>query len=95
MTYTSMVPYLKGIYLSLNSWRQGRDVEGWADQKRKRGCQGGNAHPDGNPPEWVETVPRLKSVLEALMELTSFKDPPRIPVHPTSSEATYIVGDAS
>ena len=28
MTYTSMVPYLKGIYLSLNSWRQGRDVYG-------------------------------------------------------------------
>jgi len=32
MTYTYMVPYLKGIYLSLNSWRQGRDSYGWADQ---------------------------------------------------------------
>ena len=28
-TYTSLVPYLKGIYLTLNSWRNGQDVEGW------------------------------------------------------------------
>ena len=28
-TYTSMVPYLKGIHLTLDSWRKGRDEEGW------------------------------------------------------------------
>ena len=27
-TYTSIVPYLKGIYLMLNSWKYGRDEEG-------------------------------------------------------------------
>ena len=53
MTYTSMVPYLKGIYLSLNSWRQGRNIDGWADQKRKSGSQQANTYPDGNAPKWV------------------------------------------
>jgi len=28
-TYPSMVPYLKGIHLTLDGWRPGRDVEGW------------------------------------------------------------------
>ena len=27
-TYRSMIPYLKGIHLSLDSWREGRDVDG-------------------------------------------------------------------
>ncbi len=29
MTFEDMVPYLKGFYLTLNSWRQGRDAEDW------------------------------------------------------------------
>ena len=29
MTYRSLMPYLKDIYLSLNSWRKGRDEHGW------------------------------------------------------------------
>jgi hypothetical protein len=33
MTYTSLIPYLKGIYLTLNSWRPDRDKEGWKDPK--------------------------------------------------------------
>ena len=28
-TYTAMVPFLKGFHLSLESWRDNRDVEGW------------------------------------------------------------------
>lgn len=28
-TYTSLTPYLKGIHLTLDSWREGRDAEGW------------------------------------------------------------------
>ena len=28
-TYTSIVPYLKGIHLTLDSWREGRDLDGW------------------------------------------------------------------
>lgn len=32
-TYTSLVPYLKGIYLTLNSWQKGQDREGWGLQR--------------------------------------------------------------
>jgi len=35
-TYTYMVPYLKGIYLTLNSWREGRDKMGWKILKQQR-----------------------------------------------------------
>ena len=103
MTYTSMVPYLKGIYLTLNSWREGRDREGWPDASRKRlfdeGIDKNRVAPDLRPkkghPVWSKTVPRLKDDLLALMRLTSYEDPPLIPVRPTNSEACYVVGDAS
>jgi hypothetical protein len=32
MTYTSIIPYLKGIYLTLNSWRRNRNKEGWKEK---------------------------------------------------------------
>ena len=50
---------------------------------------------DGNPPVWVNTVPRLKADMKALTEMTIQKKPPRVPVRPTNSKATYVVGDAS
>ena len=28
-TYPAMVPYLKGIHLTLDGWQKGRDNEGW------------------------------------------------------------------
>ena len=39
--YGSMVPYLKGIYLTLNCWRPGRDEEGWVSQALKEAALGG------------------------------------------------------
>ena len=38
-TYPSMVPYLKGIHATIDSWRPGRDCDGWkirGSGKRKR-----------------------------------------------------------
>ena len=36
-TYPALMPYMKGIYLTLNSWRPQRDEEGWKNpNKRKR-----------------------------------------------------------
>ena len=29
MTYEKIKPFLRGFYLTLNSWRKGRDKEGW------------------------------------------------------------------
>ena len=34
-TYTSFVPYLKGIHLTLDSWRSNRDTEGWKSKPGK------------------------------------------------------------
>ena len=50
-TYTGLVPYLKGIYLTLNSWREGRDKEGWMTPEAKRKIRMGTKQPDANPPE--------------------------------------------
>ena len=33
-TYTSFVPYLKGIHLTLDSWRKNRDEDGWKEKKK-------------------------------------------------------------
>ena len=30
-TYPSMIPYLKGIHLTIEHWRDDRDAEGWPD----------------------------------------------------------------
>ena len=103
MTYTSMVPYLKGIYLTLNSWREGRDAEGWADEEMKwqvdeagdKNRVAPNFLSNKGHPVWSKAVPRLKDDLRALMRLTSHEDPPMLPVRPTNSEACYVVGDAS
>ena len=91
-TYTSMVPYLKGIYLTLNSWRHGRNDEGWTIPKAYREDVESR---DELPPEYVNCVPRLKCDVDALMELTSEENPPDIPVRATNPAAIYLVGDAS
>jgi hypothetical protein len=33
--YPAMKPYLKGIHLTLNSWRKGRDAEGWKKRRQE------------------------------------------------------------
>ena len=34
-TFTQMVPYLKGIHHTLESWRLGRDKDGWKLNKNE------------------------------------------------------------
>ena len=98
MTYTSMIPYLKGIYLTLNSWRGNRNKDGWKDtKKRKRDLETDQASPEvyEPPPTWVSAVPRLKLDISALMELTCLENPPDVPIRAVEPNATYLVGDAS
>ena len=87
-------PYLKGIYLTLNSWRPGKTVDGWPLPGFERDLVE-VAKDHLVPPTWVMIVPRLKSDLEALLELTSYVDPPEIPVRSSLRWATYVIGDAS
>jgi hypothetical protein len=75
--YPSLVPYLKGIHLTLDSWRSDRNKDGWkrlrADMEQLRR--------DGYPeepmkalsdeaPSLVIPVPRLEQDLRALLALT-------------------------
>ena len=97
LTYTSLMPYLKGIYLSLNSWRPGRDEFGWSSSKLRDAARM-ELLADMRLqrfPEWIKAVPRLQSDLKALMELTRMKDPPFVPMRATNPKAVFLVGDAS
>jgi hypothetical protein len=49
-TYPSMIPYLKGIHATIDSWRSGRDADGWKLKKRKE--SGGD--PASSPEEFDE-----------------------------------------
>ena len=95
MTYKSMVPYLKGIYLTLNAWRPDRDAQGWPIKKKAKDFIKGAGTRRVPPPTWVKPVQRLEQDLMALMELTALDEPPMNPVRATNKEACYIVGDAS
>jgi hypothetical protein len=80
--YTSMIPYLKGIYLTLNLWRGNRNKEGWKETNK---CKREDERLQGpteceDPPEWVSPVARLKLDVEALMELTHHEEPPNVPI---------------
>jgi hypothetical protein len=88
-----MVPYLKGIHLSLDSWRPNRDDDGWRSSNT---VEAKLDHDDGEkPPKWTKIVYRFKSDLEALMFLTMEDEPPEVPVRPTQVASTFLAGDAS
>jgi hypothetical protein len=80
MTYTLMIPYLKGIYLTLNLWMDNRNEEGWKEfRKRKQECNPEEEVIEReNPPDWVSPVPRLKTDIKALMEFSCLEDPPDV-----------------
>ena len=72
-----MIPFLKGIHLTLDSWRPNRKEDGWkmsnkewlnflcsfADEREKEKIL--EEH-NKNHPDRVEAKPRLKKDLEAL-----------------------------
>ena len=93
-TFTSFVLYLKGIYLTLNSLRKGRDCKGWMTPEVKIQARRVIKEKDGDHPNKVKMVPRFRLDVEALMKLTSFEDSPDFPVRASREKAIYIVGDA-
>jgi hypothetical protein len=93
-TYKAMVPYLKGLHLTLDSWRPNRDEEGWRLRT--------NEEPEDlllmeikNAPRFVQIAPRLDADVKVLMDLTGFDEAPAVHVRPSSTAAAYLVGDAS
>jgi hypothetical protein len=79
-TYPSLNPYLKGIHLTLDSWRPQRDAEGWRIENQVRHHLDPNldhSAQDEEPPAFVTAVPRLHSDLSVLSLLMSSSHPPR------------------
>jgi hypothetical protein len=93
-TYGAFVPYLKGIHLTLDSWRPFRDDDGWKNTSTAEAkCE---VTEQESAPRFVKTVPRLKQDVEVLLDFTSKEKPPKVPVRPTGAAvAMYMFGDAS
>jgi len=101
-TYPSLVPYLKGIHLTLDSWRGNRDLDGWRIQVSPAELALLDQHfarpsivPSGAPSH-VQPVPLLVSDIQALMTLFSPTLPPLRRIRPTTTAVAYYgFGDAS
>jgi hypothetical protein len=79
-TYPSFTPYLKGIHLTLDSWRPNRDTDGWklANLIHYHISEGDlECTYSDSPPLTAEGDPRLPLDLEALHTLFSPPHPPR------------------
>jgi len=67
-----MYPYLKGVHQTLDSWRSGRDEDGWKKSKRDLlsviilNSEDNLFMEDGDTPEMVKFSDRLKDDLDAL-----------------------------
>jgi hypothetical protein len=93
-TYRAFVPYLKGLHLTLEMWRERRDEEGW----RLMGHlddQFVSTIACDKAPRFVNIAPRLVQDIQTLMSLTAFDSAPAIDVRASSMAAAYLVGDAS
>jgi hypothetical protein len=93
--FPSMRPYLKGVHLTVDSWRLGRDEDGWKDPTW---CgppvESGEAEPEA--PETVKAVNRLAWDLEALRILFSAGTPAVRTIRPSGVVSViYGFGDAS
>lgn len=105
-TYKAMVPYLKGIHLTLDGWRKNRAEDGWRKEDKTFGDGwffGEEGHEpytspnesDETPPSYVKVLPRLCKDVEALSEMFTPAYPSRIPVRASAARAAYLIRDAS
>ena len=101
-TYDCMVPFLKGLHLTIDSWRSGRDGEGWKVatayvQRISRTDDSARDVPvDDKYPGTVKAVPRLKNDLRALELMTEDLTAPVVVVRSKRILLVrYGFGDAS
>jgi hypothetical protein len=100
MTFKDATPFLKGFYLTLNSWRPNRDKDDWkmSDKRWKEEIDEGEAESgvaSDNGPETVAST-RFPSDVAALAMIFEPKEVPRVSLR-TRSVVTvvYGFGDAS
>jgi hypothetical protein len=103
-TYNVLTPYLKGIHLTLDSWRPWQKDDGWKMTMSKiqaalaeKGSEDQELlRSGGKSLERVKWVPRLKDDIRALSMFTDTKEPPNRVVRPNkSATVVYSFGDAS
>ena len=101
-----MLPYLRGFYLTMNSWRPGRDARGWklpagayaAMMAEMRGAGTWTAPSFNNyrGPPFVTASPLMFDQLSALSKLFGSPEPTLRLIRGASIyEAWYVFGDAS
>lgn len=95
LMYSSLAPYLKGIYLTLNSWISGQNEDGWLMAGAKRRIHLGLYEPDRDPPDFFQMVPRFCSDLDVLVKVTAIETLTDLPLQASSDKALYIAGNAS
>jgi hypothetical protein len=102
-TYPSVNPYLKGIHLTLDSWRPWRDEDAWKMSMseirialHERGYEADSLAVASKPPQSVRIAPRLYFDIQALERLFHPVSPPHRTVRPSKTTvASYMFGDAS
>ena len=109
MTYSDMKPFIRGLYLTMNSWRRGRDSNGWKAAKANFWNWVQHARRDGREdvmeedgldeeaPMDVKAAPLLYSHLSVLSEMMAGDLPALKLVRANKSvvEVGYVFGDAS
>ena len=88
MSYPEMTPYLRGFYLTMNSWRKGRDKDGWKLSPRayrtflalsKHHTMGDSEvevfTEDKNAPTFVEALPLMREHLTILLAMFVDSEP--------------------
>jgi len=104
--YISMKPYLRGIHMTLDSWRPNRDEDGWKVMRKTEGLadfaealgqeEGAELNLDiadevqDKPPDRVKPAPRLADDLHALQTFTSGASPPLRRARPKPGAAVKI-----
>jgi hypothetical protein len=99
-TYKALMPYLKGLHLTLDSWRENRNDDGW----RLPTPLSDIGHPLAlcaeprsvlAPPK-VKAVPRLQQDIQTFIKFTSAAIPPNVRVRPLAlAVGVFGFGDAS
>ena len=100
-TYTNLTPYLIGLHMTIDSWRPGRDIEGWRDStasvtmvKMDREWREHDSYEEG--PKTVRAVPRLLNDVRALKRLMSSERPILKRIRCSrAGQVFYGFGDAS
>ena len=104
MTYPILVPFLKGLHLTVDSWREGRDDEGWRMARceieamlASRGDEAADLiQLEPKAPDRVFPVPRLERDLLSLEALMEGDQPAeRVIRAKTTVHVVYGFGDAS